>query len=227
MRVLAKFLSRGMPAALAVALWVAGVGAGLSRDTESHEAQPQAAATQPGVDQGADEGVGEGADFSPFPADIGGPFALVSHTGRAVTDADFHGRFMLVFFGYAQCESICPVGLKQMTEAVDLLGVLGERVQPILISVDPEADTPEALARHVPTIHPRLIGLTGSPEAIAAAKRAYKVDSKAMGRSWKGTPVFSHGSYIYLMGPDGALLSVVPPVLGAEAMADILRRYIS
>lgn len=229
MRVLAKFLSRGAPAALAAGLWVAGTGAGLAHDTESHNTQPQTAAAQPDADQGAgvDQGADEGANFSPFPADIGGPFALVSHTGKAVTDADFRGRFMLVFFGYAQCEAICPVGLKQMTEAVDLLGASGDRVQPILISVDPESDTPEALARHVPAIHPRLIGLTGSPEAIAAAKAAYKVDSKAMGRSWKGTPVISHGSYIYLMGPDGALLSVLPPVLGSEAMADILRRYVS
>lgn len=229
MRVLAKFLSRGAPAALAAGLWVAGTGAGLAQDTESHNTQPQTAAAQPDADQGAgvDQGSDEGANFSPFPADIGGPFALVSHTGKAVTDADFRGRFMLVFFGYAQCEAICPVGLKQMTEAVDLLGASGDRVQPILISVDPESDTPGALARHVPAIHPRLIGLTGSPEAIAAAKAAYKVDSKAMGRSWKGTPVISHGSYIYLMGPDGALLSVLPPVLGSEAMADILRRYVS
>ncbi len=222
-RILAKFLSRGVPAALAAGLWVAGTGAGLAHDTESHNTQPQTAAAQPDADQGADQG----ANFSPFPADIGGPFALVSHTGKAVTGADYRGRFMLVFFGYAQCEAICPVGLKQMTDAVDLLGASGDRVQPILISVDPESDTPESLARHVPAIHPRLIGLTGSPEAIAAAKRAYKVDSKAMGRSWKGTPVISHGSYIYLMAPDGALLSVVPPVLGAEAMADILRRYLS
>lgn len=202
---------------------MAGGGAGLAHDSEPHGTQPKTAVVQPGTEQG----MGEGGDFSPFPADIGGPFALISHTGTAVTDADFHGRFMLVFFGYAQCEAICPVGLKQMTEAVDLLGDLGERVQPVLISVDPEADTPEALARHVPTIHPRLIGLTGSPEAVAAAKAAYKVDSKAVGRSWKGTPVISHGSYIYLMGPDGALLSVVPPVLGPEAMAEILRRYVS
>jgi protein SCO1/2 len=222
------YLRQGAAIALAAALWTAGGGVGLAHDNEPHDSklhstQPQATAVQ----ESAVPGATDGADFSPFPADIGGPFALVSHTGQAVTDADFHGRHMLVFFGYARCEAICPVGLKQMTEAVNLLGALGERVQPVLISVDPEVDTPEALARHVPTIHPRLIGLTGSPEAIAAVKAAYKVDSKAMGQSWKGTSVISHGSYIYLMAPDGTLLSVLPPVLGPETMAEILRRYMS
>ncbi len=163
---------------------------------------------------------------TPFPADIGGPFALSDHGGRAVTDADFRGRFLLVFFGYARCEAICPVGLKQMTEALDLLGEAGARVQPVLITVDPEHDRPEVLAARVAEIHPRLIGLTGPPGAVAAAKAAYKVESTPLAPSWKGTPRIAHGSFVYLMGPDGALLTVLPPVLGPARLAQILRGYL-
>jgi protein SCO1/2 len=114
-----------------------------------------------------------------------------------------------------------------MTEAVDLLGEQGEQVQPILITVDPKNDTPKILAAYLPTVHPRLVGLTGKPVAIEAAMKSYKVNAKPMGQSWKGTPVISHGSYIYLMGPDGALLSILPPVLSAEAMAGIIARYLT
>lgn len=201
-------LAMGLTIAAAV-LWAAAGGA---RAHEQHE--------------GAASAPAPAAETTPFPADIGGPFALVDHRGRAVTDASYRGRFMLIFFGYSQCEAICPVGLKNMTAAVTLLGDAGASVQPLLITVDPEADSPEVLARAVPEIHPRLVGLTGSPEALAAARKAYKVEAKPTGRSWKGKPLISHGSFVYLVGPDGALLAILPPVLAPEAMADILRRYV-
>lgn len=208
----------GLAGALATLLVVAGAGPALGHGKEKH-AEPAAA------DAAAAEAP-EPAALEPFPVDIGGDFALVDHTGKAVTEADYRGRFMLVFFGYARCDSICPVGLKRMTEAVGLLGEPGEQVQPILITVDPENDTPEVLADHLPSLHPRLVGLTGSPEAIAAAMKSYKVNAQLVGETWKGAPRISHGSYIYLMGPDGALLSVLPPVLSAEAMAGIITRYL-
>jgi len=215
--------SAGLLGAAALSIAVAVGAPALAHDKHEHAAAP----AEPAEPAEAAEPSSQGAPAEPFPVDIGGDFALVDHTGKPVTDADYRGRYMLVFFGYAQCDSICPVGLKRMAEAVDLLGEDGAQVQPILITVDPEHDTPEALAAHLPTIHPRLVGLTGTPEAVAAAMKSYKVSAKPMGQSWKGTPVISHGSYIYLMGPDGALLSVLPPVLSSEAMAGIIRRYLS
>ena len=213
-------LRTGMLGAAVLSIAVAVGAPALAHDKDEHSAPPAepAGAAEPASPSAVDE---------PFPVDIGGDFALIDHTGQAVTDADYRGRYMLVFFGYAQCDSICPVSLKRMTEAVDLLGEPGARVQPILITVDPENDTPEALAAYLPTVHPRLVGLTGEPQAIGAAMKSYKVNAKPVGQSWKGTPVISHGSYIYLMGPDGALLSVLPPVLSAEAMAGIIKRYLS
>ncbi len=162
-----------------------------------------------------------------LPLDLGGPFALVDHEGRAVSDEDFRGSFMLVFFGYANCPGICPTGLRAMTEAVDLLGEKGEAVAPILITVDPAHDTPANLAPAVAKIHPRLIGLTGTLEALSAAAKAYKVSAKPAGRSWQGVDLFDHGSFIYLMGPDGAFLTLFPPVMAPDAMAAAIGRYLS
>lgn len=167
---------------------------------------------------------GRGAD-APFDLDVGGPFELVDHAGRSVTDADFRGRVMLVYFGYARCEGICPLGLRRMTQAVDLLGARGDQVQPILITIDPE-ETPEVLAERVAEIHPRLVGLTGTPAQLDAAARAYHVESERVGHAIDGAPVFQHGSYIYVMSPEGTLESVLPPVLPAPAMADVLQRHL-
>ncbi len=211
--------------ALALVTLVAAAGAGPAWGHEQHK--------QGGAQLRADQsdtlqtGAAAGsAAAEPFPADIGGAFELIDQTGKTVTDADFHGRYMLVFFGYAQCDGICPVSLKRMTRALDLLEEDGEQVQPIFITVDPENDTPAALAAYLPTIHPRLIGLTGTPEAVHAAMKSYKVNANPVGQSWKGTQLISHGSYIYLMGPDGALLTVIPPVFSPPAMAGIIQRYL-
>jgi protein SCO1/2 len=105
---------------------------------------------------------------------VGGPFTLTDHTGKRVTDQDFHGRTMLVFFGFTFCPDVCPSGLQVMSAALDKLGPKAERVVPILITVDPERDTPAQLALYVSSFHPRLIGLTGTPAEIEAVAKAYR-----------------------------------------------------
>jgi protein SCO1/2 len=161
-----------------------------------------------------------------FPFDVGGPFALIDHRGQQVTDRDYRGTYLLVFFGYASCESICPVGLGRMTAALDRLGPAGDDIQPLLITVDPKNDDVEALAAYVPKVHPRLVGLTGSAEALQATAKAYHVESRKVGTAWDGGPIFSHGSYVYFMGQDGQFLTLLPPVMDAETMAKTIRRYL-
>ncbi len=212
--------SKGMLAALAgalVLLWSAGAAAHGAHD-KAHGAHGKSAAKP------ATEAVA--AQPAAFPLDLGGPFALMDHTGRAVSDEDFRGRFMLVFFGYANCPGICPTGLRAMTEAVDLLGEKGKQVVPLLITVDPAHDTPANLAPAVAKIHPRLIGLTGTLEALSATAKAYKVSAKPAGRSWQGVDLFEHGSFIYLMGLDGKFLTLFPPIMPPEAMAAAIGRYL-
>ena len=165
-------------------------------------------------------------DNTPFPFEIGGPFALVDHTGTPRTDADFGDGYMLVFFGYASCDGICPVGLQRMAQALDRLGAAGARVQPLFITVDPENDTPAAIAAYVAAVHPRLIGLTGSIDALDRVAKAYRVRARPIARAADGRVIMSHGTYVYLMGPGGAFLTLLPPILDAETMAATIRRYL-
>jgi protein SCO1/2 len=157
--------------------------------------------------------------------DLGGPFALTDHKGNAVTERDFRGRFLLLFFGYANCASVCPIGLRHMTEALDLLGDKQGAVLPVLITVDPERDSVAALGPALAKIHPRLIGLTGSPEQLAAARKAYKVGAKVTGKDLTGGALYEHGSFIYLIGPDGKFLSLFPPVMPPAALAAAIGRH--
>ena len=165
-------------------------------------------------------------DDTPFPFEIGGPFALVDHTGTPRTDADFGDDYMLVFFGYTSCDGICPVGLQRMAEALDRLGAAGARVQPLFITVDPANDTPAAIARYVLAVHPRLIGLTGSVDQLDRVAKAYRVRAQPIARAADGRIIMSHGTYVYLMGPGGAFLTLMPPILDAETMAATIRRYL-
>jgi len=162
-----------------------------------------------------------------LPFDVGGPFKLIDHHGKERTDQDFRGQFMLVFFGYANCQSICPVGLRRMTAALDALGPTGAKVQPLLISVDAANDTPDSMRPEVLKVHPRLLGLTGTDAQLKSAAKTYQVESKVVSRTPDGKPIFAHGSFIYLMDPDGKLATIIPPVLVDEQMAGIIRRYVN
>ncbi len=166
------------------------------------------------------------AAAAPLPIDPGGPFALIDHRGKAVTDRDFRGRHMLIFFGYATCPGICPTGLRGMAAALDALGPDGDGIAPILVTIDPERDTVENLAPAVAKVHPRLIGLTGSFDQLNAAAKAYKVSAKLVGWTLQKQPIVEHGSYIYLMGPEGDFLTIFPPIMDPDEMAAAIRKYL-
>ena len=162
----------------------------------------------------------------PFPVAITPRFDLIDHTGSAVTEADFAGRPMVIFFGYANCEAICSVALPSLAAALDLLGPEGAEIAPILITVDPARDTPEAMARRLPAYHPRLIGLTGSEAALAEARAVFQIDAKQVAETPEGAPLYAHGSFIYLVGRDGVVKSLLPPILAPERIADLMRKYL-
>ena len=161
----------------------------------------------------------------PFPVQLGGPFDLIDHNGERRTDRDFLGRHLLVFFGYANCPGICSAALPSMAAAVDALGDAADAVQPVLITVDPEWDTPDEMRRVLTEMHPRLLGLTGNEEALAAVRDAYQIEFSKVGEDIFGKPIYSHGGFVYLMGPDGRLETVIPPILSPEQMAAIIRGY--
>jgi len=102
-------------------------------------------------------------------------FELTDHTGQRRTLADFRGKVVLVFFGFTNCPDACPTAMAEMAQVVDRLGPDGARVQVIFITVDPERDTAEVLAKYVPAFHPSFIGLRGTPEEIARTAKEFKV----------------------------------------------------
>lgn len=154
---------------------------------------------------------------------VGGPFALTDQAGHARTDKEFRGRLMLVYFGFTYCPDVCPTDLQAIGLALDKLGRDGDQVQPIFITVDPERDTASHLAEYVPLFHPRLIGLTGSAEAIRKVADAYKVYYARVPLKDAGDYTVDHTAYIYLMDRDGSYLGFFPPGTSADRMVEIIR----
>ncbi|HEY7687169.1 MAG TPA: SCO family protein, partial [Dongiaceae bacterium] len=105
---------------------------------------------------------------------VGGPFTLTDQNGKRVTDQDFRGKYMLVFFGYTYCPDVCPTELQVMTAALDKLGAKADRVTPIFITIDPQRDTAEQVGTYVRNFGPRMVGLTGTQAETDAAAKAYR-----------------------------------------------------
>ncbi len=176
-------------------------------------------------------------------APTGGAFTLVDHSGRTVSERDFRGRYMLVYFGYTYCPDICPTDLQTMADAMDALGPAGDRVRPVMVSVDPERDTPAVMADYIGLFHPRLTGLTGTRQQVAALARLYGAryfklfypglddddDDKKKDGGAADTPgyIMRHTSNTYLLGPDGRGLATFPRNTGPEAMAREIRRLMN
>ncbi|WP_157019380.1 SCO family protein [Mesorhizobium xinjiangense] len=131
-------------------------------------------------------------------------FSLTDHNGSRVTDADFQGRWQLVFFGFTHCPDICPTTLAYMAEVLDRLGSESPNIAPLFITVDPTRDTPEVMAEYVQAFHPDLIGLTGTEVEIGAAADAFRVYYEKMEEaSAPDGYLMAHSGHIYLMTPEG------------------------
>ncbi len=135
---------------------------------------------------------------------VGGPFTLTDKTGKRVSDKDFRGRYMLIFFGYTFCPDVCPTGLQTISAALARLGPRAVKMAPIFITLDPERDTPQVLADYLSNFDPRLIGLTGSPEEIAAVAKAYHVyHAKVAETGSPGDYLLDHSAIYFLMDEKG------------------------
>ena len=158
---------------------------------------------------------------------VGGPFTLTDNTGKHVTDQDYRGRYMLVFFGFTSCPDICPAGLQLMSGALEKLGPKAQRITPIFISVDPQRDTPEKLAAYVKNFDPRLVGLTGTPDEIAAVAKAYKVYyAKVPSKERPDDYTMDHTSIIYVMDPKGEFITHFTPSTSVDEMATKLDKIL-
>jgi protein SCO1/2 len=159
---------------------------------------------------------------------VGGPFSLIDGDGHPVTDQTWHGKYMLVYFGYTYCPDVCPTTMTNLADALDKMGVKADRLQPLFITVDPKRDTPAVVKQYAAAFGPRIIGLTGSAEQIAGAAKAYRV-YYAEHRTGPGPDDYSmdHSSVLYLMGPDGRFIAPLRADQSGPEMAAALTKLMS
>lgn len=179
------------------------------------------------IPQVRDRVFGEGGGQVVGKALVGGPFTLTDHTGKRVSDADFRGKNMLVFFGFTYCPDVCPTALQVMAGALEQLGPKAERLVPLFITVDPERDTPEQMAQYVQSFHPKLVGLTGTRAEIDTVLKAYRVYAQKV-EDPKSTAGYTmnHSSIVYLMGPDGAYRTHFTHATSVETMVERLAKLL-
>jgi protein SCO1/2 len=157
---------------------------------------------------------------------VGGHFALSTPDGRRVTDESFRGKWMLVYFGYTSCPDVCPTTLSSMAQALEKLGPLADRVQPVFITVDPVRDTAQIVGEYVKDFDPRFVGLVGSPQEIAAAAHDFHV-YYVVRQLGNNEYVIDHSSFIYVLDPNGAFVRLLTGDLPGHQLADALRKLLS
>lgn len=187
-------------------------------------------APQPSVVRSDEAVAGAGGDAVPsLPITFGGPFQLVDHAGRPRTDADFRGRFMLIYFGYTYCPDVCPTTLATLAEARRQLADLppGEIPEVVLATVDPARDTPAALARYVAHFDPSFTGVTGSPESIEAFTRDLGVVAMIGAPAADGSYTVDHSAAVFLIDPAAAFTALFSTPHDATAIARDYRRILT
>lgn len=161
---------------------------------------------------------------------LGGDFELTSHTGETVKWSDFDGQYRLIYFGFTSCPAICPTDVQRLARGLnafeDTHPELAQKVQPIFVSIDPERDTVDALNQFVSAFHPRLIGLTGSPEDIEAVVKKFGSSASKLPEQENGWYDMSHTTFTYLYAPDGSPLGIIPTDKMADGVSAELERWI-
>ena len=159
--------------------------------------------------------VSDGAELA---GSVGGPFRLVGADGRTVTDADFRGRWMLIYFGFTRCPDACPTALNNIANALDLLKADGRAIAPIFITVDPARDTPAVIGQYASLFGTHITGLTGTQAQIDGVEHAFRVYA-ARHPTRGGDYTMDHSSIIYVMDPHGRFVSFIDGAASAEEIA--------
>jgi|GEM_PF-665382 len=239
-----------LPVILALSTALATGAAGVvvsSADAHNHEASTTA--MDHGTDHGAMTGMDHGAmahtpvaqvkdggsrpDPTATLGTVGGPFTMLDQNGTTVTEKNFAGKYMIVFFGFTFCPDICPTELQTATNALSMLSTAQARkVQVVFVTVDPARDTPAVLKDYLNQFGDNLVGLTGSVDQVAAITKAYKVYYN------RATPdhashdeaddyMMDHSSFLYLMGPDGKFIKVFPAGTTVDTLAGELKSLVT
>ncbi len=178
----------------------------------------------------AHSGRGSESDTAPDtrPPAAGGDFTLTDQDGQPFTLSSQRGKLVLIFFGYTYCPDICPTELATLSRLLHDLDQDADRVTSLFITVDPERDTPQKLRQYVPFYHPRLIGLSGSREAIDKVTTAYHVQyrihpHKTSDRHY----LVDHSASLYVVNPDGVLDQIIPFGLPYEHVENLVRHKLA
>ena len=163
-------------------------------------------------------------------ARIGGPFAMTDQDGKPITEAAFAGKYRIMYFGYTFCPDVCPVDVQNIGAAVKLLDqsdpALAARIVPVFVTVDPARDTPKVVKQFVSAFHPRMVGMTGTPQETARLAKEYGVYYKR-GAGTAGGYLMDHSRQAYLMAPDGKPLALLPQEGPPQAIVDEIKRWAS
>jgi len=159
---------------------------------------------------------------------VGGPFTLVAPAGTTVSEDAYRGRWLLVYFGFTHCPSACPTALLQIAIALEQLGPLADRMQAIFITLDPARDTPAVMGDYTRSFDPRIVGLTGTPEQVAAVSREYGAYALPR-RTGPGEDDYTidHSTYLYLMDPEGRFVRGFDHEASGEHMAEVIRDFVT
>jgi protein SCO1/2 len=156
---------------------------------------------------------------------VGGPFSLSDQNGRPITDQDLKGRPFLVFFGFTHCPDVCPTTLFEVSEILRALPPRAKEVRALFVTVDPERDTPTVLKDYLSSFDPRVIGVTGDPDAIAAIERSYRVYAKKVPLDG-GNYTMDHTALVYLMDKNGRFVAPFKMKRRPEEAAAEIERYL-
>ena len=160
-------------------------------------------------------------------AQVGGPFTLTDQHGKKRSLADFHGKFVLLYFGYTFCPDICPTDLAAMAQAIRTLGAEGDKLQPVFVTLDPERDTQEILRNYAAAFHPRFIALRGSEEEVRGVATAYKIYFEKVRPPGSSVYLIDHMAFVFLLDRDGKYVALFPPGTNAERMAVMVREVLA
>jgi protein SCO1/2 len=158
------------------------------------------------------------------PVTIGGPFTLTAPDGTTVTEQAYRGKWLLVFFGFTSCPDTCPTALLEIADALKRLGADADKLQPLFITVDPLRDTPAVMGNYTRSFDPRIVGLTGTPQQIAAVAQEYGA-YYAPHKTGPGAEdyLMDHGTYLYLMNPEGQFARGFDADIPGDRIAEAVR----
>ncbi|MCG7392918.1 SCO family protein [Microvirga sp. ACRRW] len=139
---------------------------------------------------------------------IGGPFSLVNHHGERVSQDTFKGKPTAYFFGFTHCPEVCPTTLFEMTQHLKTLGPDAERLNVVFVTVDPERDTPDLLKTYLESFDPRIVALTGTPEEVASAAKAFRISYRKVPTEGDNYTM-DHSSSVIVTDANGELLSLI------------------